>query len=238
MLSLLSKIIDQSGKIGILVQGCVGLPLAMAFEKKFTVFGFDVCSYTIENLQAGKSHKQDITGKQLSRFLIHTYFPTSDPEDLLQCDLLIICAPTLLSKDKIPDLAYVKNACKTIKTVLQLGQFVILEIIIYPGTMVIISILEETELKSGTDFGIAYFPEKVSPRYKYPINKVPTAVGGISTKCNEIVTALYGSIVDRTVPVRNARTLELVKMVDNIFRNVNTAVNELSLIFERMEINT
>lgn len=241
MLSLLSKITDQSAKIGIIGQGYVGLPLAMAFAKKFTVFGFDVCSDTIENLRAGKSHIQDVTGEQLSRFLGHTYFPTSDPEDLRRCDILIICVPTPLSEDKIPDLVYVKNACTIIKAVLQPGQFVILESTTYPGTTdeVVIPILEETGLKASIDFGVAYSPERVDPGNKqYPIDKVPTVVGGINAECTEIATVLYGSVVDRIVPVRDARTAESVKMVENIFRNVNIAlVNELSLIFEKMGID-
>ena len=118
MQNLLTKIMDQSAEIGIIGQGYVGLPLAMAFAKKFTVSGFDVCSSTIENLRAGKSHIQDITDEQLSRFLGKTYFPTADPEDLRRCDLLIICVPTPLSEDKIPDLSYIKSACTTIRAVL------------------------------------------------------------------------------------------------------------------------
>ena len=242
MLNLLSKIANKSAKIGIIGQGYVGLPLSMAFAKKFTVFGYDVCSGIIENLQAGKSHIQDITDEQLSRFLGHTYFPTSDPEELRHCDSLIICVPTPLSEDKIPDLAYIKSACTTIKAVLHEGQFVILESTTYPGTTdeVVIPILEETGLKAGIDFGVAYSPERVDPGNKqYPIDKVPTVVGGINAECTEIAAALYGSVVDRIVLVRDARTAESVKMVENIFRNVNIAlVNELSLIFERMGIDT
>lgn len=242
MQNLQSKITDQSAKIGIIGQGYVGLPLAMAFAKKFVVFGFDVCSGTVENLKAGKSHIQDITDEQLSRYLGKTYFPTSDPEDLRRCDVLIICVPTPLSEDNIPDLSYIKSACMTIQAILHEGQFVILESTTYPGTTdeVVVSILEETGLKAGRDFGVAYSPERVDPGNKqYPIDKVPTVVGGINQECTEIAAALYGGVVEKVVPVRDARTAESVKMVENIFRNVNIAlVNELSLIFERMDIDT
>jgi UDP-N-acetyl-D-glucosamine dehydrogenase len=108
MQSLLSKIRDQSAKIGIIGQGYVGLPLAMAFAKKFTVFGYDVCSDMVKLLLAGKSHIQDVTHEQLSRYIKLTYFPTSNPEDLRRCDFLIICVPTPLTEDKIPDLSYIK----------------------------------------------------------------------------------------------------------------------------------
>jgi len=242
MQNLLSKIMDHSAEIGIIGQGYVGLPLAMAFAKKFTVFGYDVCSGTVERLRAGMSHIQDITDEQLSQFLGKTYSPTADPEDLRRCDLLIICVPTPLSEDKIPDLSYIKSACTTIRAVLHPGQFVILESTTYPGTTdeVVVPILEETGLVAGSDFGVAYSPERVDPGNKnFPIDKVPTVVGGINAECTEIAAALYGSVVDQVVQVRDARTAEAVKMVENIFRNVNIAlVNEMALIFERMGIDT
>jgi len=240
--NLLSKIMDQSVKIGIIGQGYVGLPLAIAFAHKFTVFGFDVCSDTVASLMAGKSHILDVRDEDLSRFLGKTYFPTSDPNDLRKSDVLIICVPTPLSEDKIPDLSYIKSACTTIKTILRPGQFVILESTTYPGTTneVVVPILEETGLAAGSDFGVAYSPERVDPGNKnFPIDKVPTVVGGINAECTKIAATLYGCIVSQIIPVRDARTAEAVKMVENIFRNVNIAlVNEMALIFERMGIDT
>ncbi len=242
MQNLLVKITNRSAKIGIIGQGYVGLPLAMAFARKFTVYGYDVCSGTVERLRAGMSHIQDVPDAQLSLYLGQTYFPTSDPEDLHQCDFLIICVPTPLSEDKIPDLSCIKDACSTLKTILHQGQFVILESTTFPGTTdeVVVPILEETGLVAGSDFGIAYSPERVDPGNKqYPIDKVPTIVGGISAECTNVAAAFYGSIMDRIVPVRDARTAEAVKMMENIFRNVNIAlVNEMALIFERMDIDT
>lgn len=242
MQELFSKINEYSAIIGIIGQGYVGLPLAMAFAKNFKVIGFDISLENIKNLHAGKSHIQDIPDDQLSRYLGKTYFPTSDPKELYQCDVLIICVPTPLSEGNIPNLSYIKNACIMIKSVLQKGQFVILESTTYPGTTdeVVVTILEGTGLKAGVDFGVAYSPERVDPGNKnYPIDKVPTVVGGIDQRCTDIAVALYGSIVDKVVPVRDARTAESVKMVENIFRNVNIALaNELALIFERMGIDT
>lgn len=242
MQNLLVKITERSAKIGIIGQGYVGLPLAMAFARKFTVLGYDVCSGTVEQLRAGKSHIQDVLDTQLSLYLGQTYFPTSDPEDLRRCDFLIICVPTPLSEDKIPDLGCIKDACSTLKTILRRGQFVILESTTFPGTTdeVVVPILEETGLVAGSDFGIAYSPERVDPGNKqYPIDKVPTVVGGINAECTTVAAAFYGSIMDRVVPVRDARTAEAVKMIENIFRNVNIAlVNEMALIFERMGIDT
>jgi len=242
MKQLLSKITDKRAKIGIIGQGYVGFPLAMAFAKQFTVIGFDVKASTIDSLKAGKSHILDVTDAQLARPLNKTYFPTSVVEDLRPCDVIIICVPTPLEEDKIPDLSYIKSASNMIKTVLHKGQFVILESTTYPGTTddVMVPILEETGLKAGIDFGVAYSPERVDPGNKnFPIDKVPTVVGGINDECTKIAAALYGCVISRVVSVRDARTAEAVKMVENIFRNVNIAlVNEMALMFERMDIDT
>lgn len=242
MQNLLIKIADSSAKIGIIGQGYVGLPLAMVFSRKFVVFGYDISSVIIEGLKAGKSHVQDVPDTQLSQYLGQTYFPTTNPEVLHQCDFLIICVPTPLSEDKKPDLSCIKDTCLILKTFLHRGQFVILESTTFPGTTdeVVVTILEETGLVAGRDFGVAYSPERVDPgNRQYPIESVPTVVGGINSECTKVGTALYESVMDRVVPVRDARTAEAVKMIENIFRNVNIAlVNEMALIFERMGIDT
>jgi UDP-N-acetyl-D-glucosamine dehydrogenase len=242
MQELLSKITDRTARIGIIGQGYVGLPLAMAFAKEFTVFGYDVSSKIIDDLRAGRSHIQDVTDEVLFQYLGRTYLPTSDTEDLRKCDFLIICVPTPLSEDKIPDLSYIKSACSVINSILRPGQFVILESTTYPGTTdeLVVPVLEESGLKAGIDFGVAYSPERVDPgNKKYPIDKVPTVVGGVNEACTKVASALYARAVTQVVPVRDAMTAEAVKMVENIFRNVNIAlVNEMALIFERMGINT
>lgn len=241
MQELLSKITDRTARIGIIGQGYVGLPLAMAFAKEFTVFGYDVSSKIIDDLRAGRSHIQDVTDEVLFQYLGRTYLPTSDTEDLRKCDFLIICVPTPLSEDKIPDLSYIKSACSVINSILRPGQFVILESTTYPGTTdeLVVPVLEESGLKAGIDFGVAYSPERVDPgNKKYPIDKVPTVVGGVNEACTKVAVALYERAVVRVVPVRDAMTAEAVKMVENIFRNVNIAlVNEMALIFERMGID-
>ena len=112
----------------------------------------------------------------------------------------------------------------------------------YPGTTeeVVVPILEETGLKAGIDFGVAYSPERIDPgNHQFTVEKIPKVIGGISEECTEIAAALYGQVIEKIVRVKNARTAESVKMVENIFRNVNIAlVNELSLIFEKMNVDT
>lgn len=242
MQQLLSKIHNKNAIIGIIGQGYVGLPLAMTFSKKFKTFGYDVNSNIIENLNEGRSHILDVRDEEISRYLNKTYFPTSNPEDLRKCDFIIICVPTPLSDDKIPDLNFIKNACRTVKNNLCQGKYIILESTTYPGTTeeVVIPILEESNLVAGKDFGVAYSPERVDPgNKKYPLNKIPKVVGGINDECTKIAAELYACVIDTVITVRDTRTAEAVKMLENIFRNVNIAlINEMALIFERMEIDT
>jgi UDP-N-acetyl-D-glucosamine dehydrogenase len=235
--------IDKDTKIGILGMGYVGLPLAMAFAKRYPVVGYDVNGEVKEILSNGDSHVRDVKPSTLKKYLNKTFFPTDEHERLRGCDFLIICVPTPLTEDRDPDLRYVKGACETIAKVLRKGHFIILESTTFPGTTedIVIPTLEKSGLKAGVDFGVAYSPERIDPGSKgYFVENTPKIVGGIDRRCTDIAAKLYGSVVDaEIIKVRNCRTAEAAKMVENIFREVNIAlVNELALIFERMDIDT
>lgn len=238
---LFEKIQNKSVKISIIGQGYVGLPLAIAFSRHFSVVGFDLNRKTIQGLKNGLSHVQDISDNEIAIRIRGGYLPTDSVEDFEGTDIFVICVPTPLTPDKQPDLSYIKNACGTIGKVLKKGNFVILESTTYPGTTedVVIPILEKTGLRAGEDFGVAYSPERIDPGNKlFPLEKVPKVVGGINPLCTQISCALYQTIIDSVIPVSNPKTAEAAKMVENIFRNVNIAlVNELALIFEKMDIN-
>ena len=239
---LITKIKTESATIGIIGLGYVGLPMAIAFAKKFNVVGYDVSEKTINHLLSGKSHIADVPSEHIEKYLGKTFQPTSDDKALGECDFILICVPTPLTDEKEPDLNYIKSACVTISKNLRKGQFVILESTTYPGTTedAVIPALEKTGLKAGIDFGVAYSPERIDPGNKeYTVEKIPKIVGGINDDCTEIAAMLYESIIDKVVKVRDTKTAEAVKIVENIFRNVNIAlVNELSLIFEKMGIDT
>jgi len=242
MKSLLSKIKNRSARIGIIGLGYTGLPLAIAFAKKFGVVGYDINEKTVNLLLSGKSHILDVSDIELKKYLNNSFHPTSDFKKLEECDFIIICVPTPLTAEKEPDLSYIKSACETIARILRRGHVVILESTTYPGTTeeVVIPILERNGLKAGVDFRVAYSPERIDPgNTRYTVNKTPKVVGGTNEECTEIAVTLYRSIIEKVVKVRDTRTAEAVKMVENIFRNVNVAlVNELSLIFEKMGIDT
>ena len=236
---LKQKIEDKSATIGIVGLGYVGLPLAVAFSKKFKVVGYDVNSKKIHLLKEGRSYIDDVKNKSIN---LAKLFPTKNPQDLKNCDFIIITVPTPLRDDKTPDLSYIKNAAETVGSILKRGQFIILESTTYPGTTreVLVPILEETSgLKVIEDFGVAYSPERVDPGNKrYSIENTPKVVGGITSEFTELASMLYGAIIKNVVPVRDCKTAEAVKMLENVFRNVNIAlVNELALIFEKMGID-
>ncbi len=241
MKKLSNKIKTKSAIIGIIGQGYVGLPLAIAFAKKFNVVGYDISEKIVNHLKSGKSLILDVSDNEVKRHLNISFYPTNDPSELEKCDIIIICVPTPLTEEKEPDLSYIKNACMTIGKILRKGQFIILESTTYPGTTeeVVVPILEETGLKVIEDFGVAYSPERIDPGNKtYTVEKIPKVVGGINEECTETAAMIYGCIIEKIIKVKDAKTAEAVKMVENIFRNVNIAlVNELSLIFEKMGIN-
>ena len=242
MKNLLLKIKDKTARIGIIGLGYTGLPLAIAFAKKFNVVGYDIREKTVDYLLGGKSHILDVGDSGLKQYLNKSFYPTTDHKELEECNFIIICVPTPLTAEKEPDLRYIKSASETIAKILRMGQFVILESTTYPGTTeeVVIPILERSGLKAGIDFGVAYSPERIDPGNKeYTVEKIPKIVGGVNEECTEIAAELYGRIIAEVIKVNDAKTAEAVKMVENIFRNVNIAlVNELSLIFEKMGINT
>jgi UDP-N-acetyl-D-glucosamine dehydrogenase len=243
MIKKLSRMIDEkSANIGIIGLGYVGLPLAIEFSKKFNVIGYDVNDSAVETLTDGKSYIQDIPDSVITSQIGRSFHPTTCSEELSKCDFIIICVPTPLTVENEPDLSYIKSSCQAILQVLRKGQFVILESTTYPGTTeeVILPILEESGLNIIEDFGLAYSPERIDPgNANYTVSNTPKVVGGINEECTEIALRLYGSIIEHVVPVQDAKTAEAVKIVENIFRNVNIAlVNELSLIFEKMNIDT
>ena len=239
VISLKQKIKNKSIIVGVVGLGYVGLPLAVTFCKKFKVIGYDTNGKNIEFLNQGKSYIGDVDNKKIN---MENFFPTSDYKELKKSDFIIITVPTPLKEDKTPDLSYVRDAAKTVGELLKRGQFVILESTTYPGTTeeILIPILEEKSgLKVIKDFGVGYSPERVDPgNKKYKIENTPKVVGSLTPEFTEVIKMLYRSIIDEVITVKDCKTAEAVKMVENVFRNVNIALaNELALIFERMEIN-
>jgi UDP-N-acetyl-D-glucosamine dehydrogenase len=229
-------------RIGIVGLGYVGLPLAISFSARFQVLGYDLSREKVGLINTGETPILYMEPGAIRDALRRSFSATTDPGRLAECDVIIICVPTPLTGEREPDLSYVKSSCRTIAEILRAGMFVILESTTYPGTTdeVVVPLLEESGLRAGVDFGVAYSPERIDPgNTKFRLEEIPKVVGGITPECTRIASSIYRTIIPEIVEVRDPKTAEATKMVENIFRNVNIAlVNELALIFERMGIDT
>jgi UDP-N-acetyl-D-glucosamine dehydrogenase len=167
--------------------------------------------------------------------------PSTDFAQLARMDCIIICVPTPLNNYREPDLSFVFSTVKTIAKYLRRGQLIVLESTTYPGTTdgEMRMILEETGMKAGQDFYLAFSPERQDPNNKeFTLRNVPKIVGGYTPLCLEAASLLYSRIVDKVVPVSSTRVAESAKLLENIYRAVNIAlVNELKMIFDRMGID-
>jgi UDP-N-acetyl-D-glucosamine/UDP-N-acetyl-D-galactosamine dehydrogenase len=209
--------------------GYVGLPLVEAFAKKLKVIGYDINARRVAEL----SHKFNVSGITF----------TSDPVKIHQSDFTIICVPTPVTKMKEPDLSLVESAAATVGRNLKRRSVVILESTVYPGVTeeIVGPILErESGLKCGRDFKIAYAPERVNPGdTKHTIDKITKVVSGMDAQTRDLVAELYGRIIPDIFLARDIQTAEAAKVIENIQRDLNIALmNELSLIFEKLHLDT
>jgi UDP-N-acetyl-D-glucosamine dehydrogenase len=241
--TLLARIASRDYTIGIVGMGYVGLPLALAAAKAgFRVIGFDTNKARVALLNQGESGIKHIPSEAIGNALAERRFrATADLAELSAPDAILIAVPTPLSKQREPDLTFVENSTRAISEKLRPGQLVILESTTWPGTTreVMQPILENSGLRAGSDFFLAFSPEREDPgNASFGTATIPKVVGADDPRSLKLSCALYDQLVDRTVPVSNAATAEAVKLTENIFRSVNIAlVNELKMIFDRMGID-
>ncbi|HET7484084.1 MAG TPA: nucleotide sugar dehydrogenase [Solirubrobacterales bacterium] len=228
-------------KIGIVGLGYVGLPLAVAFgEAGHDVIALDADTRKVESLERGSSYIEDIADSALAS-IAERLHPTLRHADLASCDAVIICVPTPLTGSREPDLTYLLDAGTALSAVLQPGQLVVLESTTYPGTTRerLAPILEESGLSAGTDFHLAFSPERIDPgRTDYTVRTTPKLVGGMTEACSERARELYELICEQVVVLSGPEAAELSKLLENIFRSVNIAfVNELAQLCDRLGID-
>ena len=241
---LVGKIQDKSAKIGVIGLGYVGLPLAV--DKAiagYEVIGFDIQQKRVDMVNQGVNYIGDVVDEEL-REVVRTgkLRATTDYDEIKNLDIVTICVPTPLDKNKQPDLTYIRNSAQEVAKRLHAGMLVVLESTTYPGTTEeeVKPILESTGLKCGTDFFLAFSPERVDPGNKlYNVKNTPKVVGGVTPVCTKVAATLYSNVLQSDVfEVSSPKVAELEKLYENIFRNVNIALaNELALICERMAIN-
>jgi UDP-N-acetyl-D-glucosamine dehydrogenase len=228
-------------KVAIIGLGYVGLPLAVAFaEEGNDVVCFDLDAKKTAALAEGRSYIEDIDDATLGAIKDRLH-PTSRHADLATCDAIVICVPTPLTSAREPDLTYLLSAASSVAGVLQPGQLVVLESTTYPGTTrdQVAPILEESGMRVGRDFHLAFSPERIDPgRTDYTVRTTPKLVGGLTPECTERARALYAEICETVVVLSSPETAELSKLLENIFRSVNIAlVNELAQLCDRLDID-
>ena len=222
--------------------GYVGLPLAIeAANNKLKVAGYDINESVVDSLNQSTSHVEDITDKVLQDALSKDFLITSDSSVLGDSEFIVISVPTPLT-DYQPDLSYVEAATTSISENLTKGQIIILESTTYPGTTleIVKPILEKnSNLVAGEDFLLGYSPERIDPGNKdWTFKNTPKIVSGINEKSLKKISEFYNSIIDEVVEVSGTREAEMVKLIENTYRQVNIAmVNELAILSNMLDID-
>ena len=228
---------------GIVGLGYVGLPLAVELGRAgFKVLGYDVSQRVVDGLNGGKSHIKDVSDKDVAELRASRHFEaTTDKSRLKDADAISICVPTPLSKYKDPDVSFIVAATDAVKATLRRGQVIILESTTYPGTTreIMLPALEDTGLKVGVDFFLAFSPERVDPgNPRYGTKNTPKVVGGITPDCHRVACAMYAPAIDTLVPVSTTEAAELVKLLENTFRSVNIGlVNEMAIVCDKLGVD-
>ena len=238
--NLKNKIINNKVKIGIIGLGYVGLPLSIKFtQKNISVIGFDIDKKLVSTLNNGKFHLKTINKIFMNNKFKKNFSATTNFSKISDVDVIIICVPTPLKKDKKPDLSFLKNTIKNIEKYLVHGQLISLESTTYPGTtreLIVNKISNKYQI--GKDFFISFSPERENPgENSILFNKITKICAGFSKKCRELSKNLYLKIS----PVKTVSSLEaaeMTKLHENIYRTVNISlVNEMKMISEKFGLN-
>lgn len=231
--ALRSKIARRDATVCVVGLGYVGLPLALRFaEIGFPVLGLDIDRGKVDRLEAEACAVEGRSAKVRA---------STDSSLLKEADAAVVCVPTPLSKTRDPDLSLVLDATRAIAKHLHPGELVVLESTTYPGTTreVLLPALEETGLKVGEDFFLAYSPERIDPGNPvFRLDNTPKVVAGITAGCLELARALYSGVVSQVVVASSTDAAEMTKLLENVFRSVNIAlVNEFAIMCYRLGLN-
>ena len=241
--SLMAAIAKKHAHVGVIGLGYVGLPLAIAAARTgFSVTGFDIDPAKIVALDAGRSYIDAVPDTALSAESAAGQFrSTTDFSALSGCDVIVICVPTPLTKQREPDMSYVAGTAEAIARTLRPGQLVVLESTTWPGTTdeLVRPILERGGLRSGEDFFLGFSPEREDPGNRdFATATIPKVVAGDGAAASALMQVFYGAVVKAVVPVSSNATAEAVKLTENVFRAVNIAlVNELKVLYDAMGID-
>jgi len=232
-----------TGSLTVVGLGYVGLPLAYeASRSGMRVSGLDTNTSLVESLSNGESHIDDIDSGQLCAMIKAGFRATTEPDCISDSEVVVICVPTPLDDDGTPDIGAVKAATRVVSQHLRPGSLVVLESTTYPGTTedIVRPILEAgSGLAAGTDFFLAYSPERIDPgNLEWGFRNTPKVVGGLTAACSDRAVKFYGQIVDTVVPTTGLREAEFAKLLENTYRHVNIALmNEMAVFCHELGID-
>jgi len=233
----------REARIGVVGLGYVGLPLAIEFTKAgFPVTGFDLDGTKVESLRKGISYIEDVPSEDVARMRSEGRLDaTTDLRELARCDVINVCVPTPLTKSRDPDVSHLAKALEDICKVLRSGQLVVLGSTTYPGTThdLLMPMLESSGLQVGSDFSLAFAPERIDPgNTQFSLRQVPKVVGGETPICAELAARVFGAIFDEIVTVSSTQAAEMVKLLENTFRAINIGLaNEVALMADRLGLD-
>jgi UDP-N-acetyl-D-glucosamine/UDP-N-acetyl-D-galactosamine dehydrogenase len=235
------QLISKTNKIAVIGLGYVGLPIALEFAKKISVIGFDIKPDRVDLMKKKIDPSKELDSSAFDNTDI-TF--TAQIEDLKQAQFFIVAVPTPIDNHQQPDLTPLLKACHTVGKVLKKGDYVVFESTVYPGCTEddCVPILEkESELKFGDDFKVGFSPERINPGDKqHTLTSIVKVVSGSDPESMEVIAKTYELIIKAGVHrASSIKVAEAAKIIENTQRDVNIALmNELSIIFNRMKINT
>lgn len=241
---LIEKLNKKTAVIGVVGLGYVGLPLAVVNSKSgYNVIGFDIQQKRVDDINKGINYIGDVKDDELLQVVNDDkLIATTDYSLISKVDAVILCVPTPLDVHKQADISYVKSATVEISKFLREGMLVVLESTTYPGTTeeILKPILEESGLKCGQDFFLAYSPERVDPGNKqFHTSNTPKVVGGMTDKCTTVAATMYRNVLEAEIhEVSSPAVAEMEKILENTFRNINIGlVNEMAILCNKMGID-
>ncbi|GAA4639115.1 nucleotide sugar dehydrogenase [Actinoallomurus vinaceus] len=222
--------------------GYVGMPIVREVSRSgMRVVGVDVDERLVDRLNSGISHVDDISDGEVAGLVAQGFRATTDQEMPAGAGTVLICVPTPLDRDRRPDLSAVVGAAEMIAGRLRPGTLVVLESTTWPGTTeeVVQPLLEKSGLTAGTDFHLAYSPERIDPGNPvFGLRNTPKIVGGLTSACLDRAVSFYGKFVEQIVPVRGTREAEMAKLLENTYRQVNIGlVNEIAMFCDELGID-